>query len=221
MPDHAVVKVVVIALWLTTVYLHELAHALAAYWGGDREIRARGGFSPIMIWFNNPMMGLVLPAIVLLFAGFAMPGAATRINRSALRSRGVISLVFLAGPAMTLVLACALAGVYHLAAPGIMQAAFAFAVFLTIMSFLLNLLPLPSLDGFGAIGAHLPPRVEHWAYRAAIPTVVFIALLLMAVPRAAGLVADVCIGGTELLGVSGHDLKSGFTLFRVGLGRKG
>jgi Zn-dependent protease len=220
MPDHAVVKLVVIALWLTTIYLHELAHALTAYWGGDREIRERGGFSPIMIWFNNPMMGLVLPAIVLLFAGFAMPGAATKINRSALRSRGVISLVFLAGPAMTLVMAGVLAGVYQLATAPLVRDALAFTVFLTIMSFLLNLLPLPSLDGFGAIGAHLPPRVEHWAYRAAIPTVIFIALLLMAVPKAAGVVADVCIRGTELLGVDAQDLKSGFTLFRVGLGRK-
>lgn len=220
MTDHIAIKVVVLAIWFASVYAHELGHALAAYWGGDREIRERGGFSPFRIWFNNPLMGLVLPAIVLLFTGFALPGAATRINRASLRSPGVISLVYLAGPAVTLLVAVLLAGLYHVApAVGVGRAALAFSLFVTIMSFVLNMLPLPSLDGFGAIAAHLPHRLEYWMYRAAIPTVVFLCLLLLAVPDAGAILIRVCYRGTTLLGIDGHDWGYGFDSFRYGLRR--
>ncbi|MBI2933028.1 MAG: site-2 protease family protein [Planctomycetes bacterium] len=219
MPDHVATKLLVLGIWFVSVYAHELGHAMAAYWGGDRAVRDRGGFSPIQIWFNNPWMGLVLPAIILMFTGFAFPGAATRVNRSSLRDSGVVSLVFLAGPAATLAITAALVGITFVLSPGLLRTALALSVFLNIMSFLLNLLPLPSLDGFGAIGAHLPGRVEHWMYRAAVPTMVLLVLLLFAVPQAAAKLTDACLRGATLVGIEQRDVIEGFQRFTVGLTR--
>ena len=41
--------IAVLICWIFSVCVHEFAHALVAYWGGDRSVRARGylDFNPL------------------------------------------------------------------------------------------------------------------------------------------------------------------------------
>ncbi len=217
--QHWTVKVAVLAIWFVSVYVHEVGHAAAAYWGGDREVGKRGGFSPIRMWLTNPVMTFVLPAIILLMAGFAFPGAATRIDRERLRGKWTVTLVYLAGPAASVVVTLVMAGLYHAMPEGLVRWILAFSILLSVMSTLLNLLPVPSLDGFGAIGPHLPARVEKWAFRLALPLVIGLFVFLIAYRPAGLFVQDVCMRGAELLGVAKFDLERGLWRFMHGMPR--
>jgi Zn-dependent protease len=154
--------------WITSVCLHEFGHALVAFRGGDVSVASRGYLSLDPLRYTHRLLSLVLPAVFLLLGGIALPGGAVFINRTALRSRGWDAAVSAAGPAVTLLFAVAVALPFALAPGGWLRsgteyfwAALAWLVVLEIGSLLLNLLPLPPLDGWGIISAWLP-----WSVRA-------------------------------------------------------
>ena len=60
--------------WIMSVVLHELAHGIVAYLGGDYTIRERGGLTLNPIQYIDPVMSLLLPAVFLLMGGIPLPG---------------------------------------------------------------------------------------------------------------------------------------------------
>lgn len=153
--------------WILTVVLHEFAHGLVASWGGDYTIRERGGLSLNPLQYVDPMMSLIFPAIILLLGGVPLPGGATFVRRDLLRSRFWDTAVSLAGPGMNLLLfaACALAlhpSVGWLDPTLPPEQWSAGQIFLGTMAVLqlfgvvLNLVPVPPLDGFQALAPYLP-----------------------------------------------------------------
>ena len=92
--------------------------------------------------------------------GFGLPGGAVWINPGALRSRARVGAVSLAGPAVNLVIAlpCLLPLSTGLVGPDrpVLKVALAFLGFLELVALVLNLLPFPGLDGFGALEPYLP-----------------------------------------------------------------
>src|SRR3954468_23140025 len=90
--------------WIMSVVLHEFAHGIVAYWGGDYTIRERGGLTLNPLQYVDPMMSIVLPIVFLLMGGIPLPGGATYIRRDLLRSRFWDSAVSAAGPLMNLIL---------------------------------------------------------------------------------------------------------------------
>src|SRR3954451_7457903 len=74
--------------WVMSVTLHEFAHGVVAYWGGDYTIRERGGLTLNPIQYVDPLMSIVLPVVFLLMGGIPLPGGATYVRRDLLRSRG-------------------------------------------------------------------------------------------------------------------------------------
>src|SRR5438067_10238941 len=88
--------------WILSVVLHEFAHGLVAYVGGDYTIKERGGLTLNPLQYVDPLMSIVLPAIFLLMGGIPLPGGATYIRRDLLRNKLWNSLVSAAGPAMNL-----------------------------------------------------------------------------------------------------------------------
>src|SRR3954469_9534118 len=86
--------------WILSVVLHEFAHGLVGYLGGDYTIRERGGLSLNPLQYVHPIYSLLLPAIFLVLGGVPLPGGATYIRHDLLRSRWWDSAVSLAGPAM-------------------------------------------------------------------------------------------------------------------------
>ena len=95
-------------------------------------------------------------------------------------SRGWISAVSLAGPSANLLLAIALGVVLRFAPPagGGIWPGLAFLAFLQISALILNLIPLPPFDGFGAIEPYLPMgiRTSLAQVRGMLPMVVFFLL---------------------------------------------
>jgi len=118
-------------------------------------------------------MSLVLPVLFLLLGGIALPGGAVYVNHSALRSKGWSSAVSLAGSLGTAVCWVLVAGVFTVAAQarGITLAnldffgALAALAFFLAFALVLNLVPVPGLDGFGIIRPWLPYSLQYSAMR--------------------------------------------------------
>jgi Zn-dependent protease len=150
--------------WLLSVCLHEFGHAVVAYAGGDSSVKDKGYLTFNIFKYTDPQVTLVLPIIILILGGIALPGAAVYIDNRRLRNRAWRSAVSLAGP-----LASALSGVLFAApfwlpaAPALplnVAAALAFLVLLQIVAVLLNCLPVPGFDGYGIIEPWLPDAVN-------------------------------------------------------------
>jgi Zn-dependent protease len=157
--------------WILTVILHEFAHGLVAYLGGDYTIRERGGLSMNPLRYVDPMMSIILPLLFLAWGGVPLPGGATFIRRDLLRHRGWEIAVAAAGPAanfllfflLSLALNPKLGWVdYHTPVANwpLEKTFVASLAFFQLLAGLINLIPIPPLDGFQIIGPLLPKNVE-------------------------------------------------------------
>jgi Zn-dependent protease len=157
--------------WVMSVTLHEFGHGIVAYWGGDYTIREKGGLTLNPLQYVDPMMSIILPIVFLLMGGIPLPGGATYIRHDLLRSKHWDSAVSAAGPAMNLIIYGLLAfailpstgwidpskEAYDWTTP---QKFVAAMCFLQLLSVILNLIPVPTLDGFGIIAPYLDPNLR-------------------------------------------------------------
>lgn len=160
--------------WVISLCIHEFGHALLAYLGGDRSVKASGYLTLNPLRYTNLLMSIIFPVIFLLLGGIALPGGAVYIDHSALRSRAWDSLVSLAGPIGTLLCAL-LISLPFLLIPGHLDwinhpyarffGALAFLGFMEVVALLLNLLPIPGLDGFGILRPWLPYSLQALSVR--------------------------------------------------------
>jgi Zn-dependent protease len=197
------------AVFVFAVTVHEAAHAWAAMKGGDRTAYAGGQVSldPIPHMRREPFGMVIVPIVTLILNGFPIgwasapydPGWAARHPRRA-------GWMALAGPASNLALALLAAaairigvGAGHFTAPdaigftsvtaslgapgGIASAtALLLSIFfsMNLLLFLLNMMPVPPLDGSGALALLLP---EAWALRwqeqASQPVLALIGLIVV------------------------------------------
>lgn len=203
--------VLVLGGWVVSLCLHEYGHAVTAYRGGDTSVAAKGYLTLDVRRYADPGLSLVLPLIILLIGGLPLPGGAVWINQWALRSRARRSAVSLAGPAANLALGIVLI-ITVAAFPGMplpVAAGLSALAYFQIIAFVLNMLPVPGLDGWGALEPYLSAparrlgeRVRPWA------PFVLLALLLF-VPG----VSALFFAATQLLfGAAGGDQE----LFRLG-----
>ncbi|MCG5432147.1 site-2 protease family protein [Mycobacterium sp. MYCO198283] len=159
---HVGVFVFVIAGWLVSLCLHEFGHAVTAWRFGDRDVAVRGYLSLNPLRYTDPMLSIALPALFIALGGIGLPGGAVYLQTSWMTAarRTVVSL---AGPLANVVLAVLLLATARLlAAPGHLTfwAAVAFLAFLQVTAVVLNLLPVPGLDGYGALEPHLSPQTQ-------------------------------------------------------------
>lgn len=179
----------VMLAWILTVVLHEFAHGLVAYFGGDYTIRERGGLSLNPLSYVDPVFSLLMPAVLLLLGGIPLPGGATYVRRDLLRSPAWSSAVSLAGPCMNLLLFFAFAlpfhprlGWVHPPRSGdwsnyeILCGAMAI---LQLLAVAFNLVPVPPLDGFGAISPYLPPETRVKLSTPPVSTMLFFTFFLI------------------------------------------
>jgi len=90
--------------WILSVTLHELAHGVVAFLGGDYTIRERGGLTLNPFKYMDPVVSIILPLFFLLMGGVPLPGGVTYVRRDLLRSKLWETAVSLAGPATNFVL---------------------------------------------------------------------------------------------------------------------
>ncbi|MEJ2864164.1 site-2 protease family protein [Actinomycetospora flava] len=202
----------VLAGWAVSLCLHEFSHALTADRCGDHSVRALGYLTLDIRRYANVGLTLVLPLLFLILGGIPLPGGAVWIQRAALRSRPAISAVSLAGPVANLVLAALISLALALTAPPLpLAAALAFLGLIQILTFVLNLLPVPGLDGWGVIDPYLPWRTRQGAARIAPYAPLAIILLLFLLPGASAVLFAVSdalsslVGGDSTLAAVGQD----------------
>jgi Zn-dependent protease len=148
--------------WIFSLCLHEFAHAAVAYLGGDTSVRAKGYLTFNPLRYVDPVASLIIPLVFLLLGGIGLPGGAVYIDDSRLRSRLWACAVALAGPAANLLLAIVLVAALSTDALAGSPAApaLAFLALLQAMAVLLNLLPVPPLDGYRAVAPFLSRRLR-------------------------------------------------------------
>jgi Zn-dependent protease len=158
---------VVIIGWIFSLCLHEFSHALVAYYGGDTSVRDKGYLTFNPLKYTHPVYSILLPLLFLVLGGIGLPGGAVYIEKWRLRSKRWESAVSLAGPASNLLLGVLLATVLHFAPltttgvwPGL-----AFLALLQVTAVVLNLVPIPPLDGYGVIAPYLPSTLRAQADR--------------------------------------------------------
>lgn len=148
---------IVLIGWIFSLCLHEFSHALVAYAGGDTTVREKGYLTFNPLKYTHPVYSLLLPMLFLLLGGIGLPGGAVYIETWRLRNRYWQSAVSLAGPLSNLVLAFVLSVILHFLPVGstAIGPALGFLALLQVSAVVLNLIPLPPFDGYGAVAPFL------------------------------------------------------------------
>jgi Zn-dependent protease len=202
------VVLLVLAGWAVSLCLHEFGHAAVAYRGGDRSVAEKGYLTLDIRRYTDVGYSVVLPVVFLLIGGIPLPGGAVWIDHGAIRRPGARSLVSLAGPVVTLLVGILLAvAVAVVPMPDGLAIGLSCLALLQVLAFVLNILPVPGLDGFGVLEPFLPAgarrvaaQVRPWA-----PIALFV--LLIGVPG----VATVFFGiSAALFGAIGGDAYAAF-----------
>ena len=154
---------------LIAIPVHEVGHALAAYFLGDRSVRYFGYLTPNPRRFLDPL-GVIAVFVALVGWGRRVPVQSNRISSP---PQHVIHE--LGGPVANLVVAIVLGFLLrfllHLGmpfsydlSPGLFGAAIYVIVFLNLSMFAFQLLPIPGLDGWGVIEAIFRSRNARFFY---------------------------------------------------------
>lgn len=177
------VFLLVIAGWVVSLCLHEFGHAYTAWRFGDHDAAARGYLTLNPLKYSNPVLSLGLPLLFIAMGGIGLPGGAVYLRTGFMTARQR-TLVNLAGPFANLVLAVVLlvaTGLFFDPLHWVFWAGVAFLAFLQVTALVLNLLPIPGLDGYSALEPHLSPQaqrsmepVKQWGF--------MILILLLIVP---------------------------------------
>lgn len=161
----------VISGWITSVCIHEFGHALAAYLGGDFSVRDAGYLTLNPVKYTHPLLSIVLPVLYVLMGGIGLPGGAVYVDTRALRSKRWESLTSAAGPLGTLLFGTLIGWPFLFDWTAWVTEqnfyfwpALAVLAFLQVSSLVLNLIPLPPLDGFGIIAPLFTWELRHRMY---------------------------------------------------------
>ena len=154
------VFLMVVALWVVSLCLHEFAHAYAAYRAGDRAVEAAGYLTLNPLKYAHPVLSILLPLLFIVQGGIGLPGGAVYLHRHSFRSKAAQSMAAAAGPLVNVLFAAVLLVLVHGHQHGghvRFWTGLAFLAFLQITAAVLNLLPIPGLDGWAIIEPYVDP----------------------------------------------------------------
>ena len=190
MPDlNALIQTIAIAALpvLFAITLHEAAHGYAARHFGDPTAWQLGRISLNPVRHIDPIGTILIPALTLLFSGFLFGYAKpVPVNFGRLKNpKRDMLWVALAGPAANLFMACCWAlllklawelpsNIFTLPLSGMSK----IGIIINCVLMVLNLLPLPPLDG-GRVAVSLLPRPLAWRFARIEPWGFPILLLLL------------------------------------------
>jgi Zn-dependent protease len=157
----------VTAAWLVSLCLHEYAHARTALHSGDHTVVEKGYLTLNPLKYTHAVLSILLPLIFVILGGIGLPGGAVYIERGRIRGRWKHSLISAAGPLTNLLFAVLLMLPFTLGAadswPREFVMALAFLALLQVSVVVLNLLPIPGLDGYGIWEPWLPYNIRRQA----------------------------------------------------------
>ncbi|ONI85955.1 site-2 protease family protein [Actinosynnema sp. ALI-1.44] len=211
------VVILVLGGWAVSLCLHEFGHAIVAYRGGDREVKWKGYLTLDIRRYTDPLLSFVLPLIFLLIGGIPLPGGAVWINHHALRNKRVESWVSLAGPLTNLVLGALLTIAVQLFFPDgeitPLSAGLSFLALLQFMAFLLNILPVPGLDGWGAIEPYLSYKAQVFGQKARQWAPLILFAVLIGLPAVGSAFFDIAYSIFDAVGGSRYSAALGYGTF--------
>ena len=209
----------VLSGWVLSLCLHEFGHAAVAYEGGDKMVRYHGYLTLNPLKYVNPLLSIGLPVLFMALGGIGLPGGAVMIRRGAIRSRGWVTAMSLAGPAASLAFGLLLLVPFVVARDvvlnhGAFASGLAFLALLQFYAVVINLLPIPGLDGFGAIEPHLSPDLQ----RSLAPVRQFgffiLFFVVFRVPAASRALGQAARAMLDLAGVPRDAASVGYFLFK-------
>jgi Zn-dependent protease len=197
------IVLLVLGGWAVSLCLHEFGHAAVAYRGGDRSVREKGYLTLDIRRYTDIGLSFVLPLVFLLLGGIPLPGGAVWINHGAIRSRAMQSLVSLAGPVTNLVIGALLTTAVALVPmPAGLMVGLSALAFIQVLAFVLNILPIPGLDGFGVLEPYLSMPARRLAARVRPWATIVLFLLIIGLPGVSTLFFQV---GSAVFGaIGGH-----------------
>lgn len=173
--------------WIFSLCLHEFGHAVTAVLGGDTSPGTIRYLSFNPLHYTNPLLSIIMPVMFVLLGGIALPGGAVYLRRDLIRNRGWQSAISLAGPLGNFLFLLGLALPLRLGlldGHPTLQAAVAVLAFFQVAAIVLNLLPIPPLDGFGVIVPWLPRQFAQAALSIGMYGFILVFVLLWFVPQA-------------------------------------
>jgi Zn-dependent protease len=145
----------VVSGWVLSLCLHEFAHALTAYRSGDAGVAERGYLTLNPLKYTHWLLSLAAPLFFLIIGGIGLPGGAVWVDHTWIRGRLKESLISLAGPGTNVVLTGVLVVPFAFGVDEVNHfefwSAWAFLAWLQLTSSLLNLIPIPGVDGGNAL----------------------------------------------------------------------
>lgn len=186
-PSGPLVFAVVMLGWVLSVMAHEFAHAAVAWLGGDRTVVEKGYLSLDPRRYGDLGVSLVIPLLALIMGGVGFPGGAVYIRNDLIGRRVMRSAAALAGPAASFLIFLAITfglviwknGGSEGPGPFALFGALSVLAFLQLMGVMLNLLPLPGLDGYAVLRPYLPQALRFRSRRT--EGIVMLGLLLLLV----------------------------------------
>ena len=161
------IVVFIVSGWMITLCLHEYGHAAAAYVGGDDWALYSGYLTLNPLKYANPLFSIILPLASLLLGYLPLPGGAVMINTSKLRSRNAELAVSVCGPLANALFICVFSIPFAFDLPNRMPQwnglwlGLSGLLYVEVIVLLLNLLPVPPLDGFNILSNWLPYEARH------------------------------------------------------------
>lgn len=169
-----------VAVWILPVLfaitVHEAAHGWVANKLGDPTARMLGRLTLNPLKHIDPVGTILVPALLLFSGAGILMGWAKPVPvamRNLRRPRRDMALVAAAGPGSNLLMAflwavvAKLAVVYHLAftpdtgmIPVFLLSAGVAGIFINTVLMVINLLPIPPLDGGRVLAGIVPPRIS-------------------------------------------------------------
>lgn len=201
--------------WVISLCLHEYAHAASATAFGDHTITDRGYLTLNPAHYFRGASSLILPVIALIMGGIALPGGAVIIRNDLIQRRWQRSLIALAGPLTTLV--CAIVA-YAAALPlsvgtPLLFDALMLLAFFELMAFVLNMLPVPGLDGFAMVTPWLPKSLTN-AIPPQIGGLIMVGMLLAVFFYGQHIIFPIMRAITDLFGIDLSPVGRGFDRFQ-------
>jgi Zn-dependent protease len=186
------VFVFVFGAYFAVLCLHEFGHAFAAYRAGDSSVAGRGYLDLNPFRYLNPVLSFLLPAIYLAIGGLPLPGGAVLVDRTAARKRWQASMISASGPLWNILFAGIAMAAVAIAAPtdidiffgahSAFWAGVSFFAYIQVAVALLNLIPVPGLDGYGIIEPYLRPETRRSLEPIRPYGILLVLLLLVAFP---------------------------------------
>jgi Zn-dependent protease len=206
----------VVAGWLVSLCLHEYAHAVTAFHGGDRMVAERGYLTLDPTKYTHPVLSFVMPLAFVLIGGIGLPGGAVWVDRHAIRSRAWDSFISFAGPATNLLFAIVLVlpfaiGVDTFAHPTFWSG-MAFLAFLQLTAAFLNFVPIPGVDGGNLIEPWLNPQWQR-GFQQIAPYGMLLLIVLLWTPRINALFFGLVYSVADFLGLPPILIENGRFLF--------